>query len=112
MSTSSKENINKTCVRPIKDSRADTTETKKALRVSEIKSFKSIVEKTLRARVWIAKVKKVCEVINIVRGEDNEENYCMHMWYCTPSQRKTAPRQMTLHQRGGGNRLRRSIIAP
>jgi hypothetical protein len=81
MKISSKIKIYKTCVRPIMtygiESRADTTITKNALRVSEMKTLRSIAGKTLRDRIRNTRVREICEVEDIVRWGRQRRRF----WY-------------------------------
>jgi hypothetical protein len=68
----------KTCVRPIMTyGITDTTITKNALRVSEMKTLRSIAGKTLRDRIRNTRVREICEVEDIVRWGRQRRRF----WY-------------------------------
>ena len=81
MKISSKIRIYKTCVRPIMtygmECRADTTITKSALRVSEMRTLRSIAGLTLRDRVRNVRVREICEVEDVVRWGRQRRRF----WY-------------------------------
>jgi endonuclease/exonuclease/phosphatase family metal-dependent hydrolase len=84
MKMESKIRIYKTCVRPILtygiESRADTTKTKSLLRVSEMKTLRTICGVTLRDRVRNTEIRRRCDVQDVVRwGRQRRRQWNEHV---------------------------------
>ncbi|XP_056633386.1 uncharacterized protein LOC130442984 [Diorhabda sublineata] len=84
MRKNSKSRIYKTCIRPIMtygtEVREDTNMMKQMLRVAEMKTLRSIVEKTRRDRVRNTDVKEQCGIQDIVRwGRQRKRQWYNHV---------------------------------
>ncbi|XP_056639353.1 uncharacterized protein LOC130446869 [Diorhabda sublineata] len=80
----SKIRIYKTCIRPIitygTEVREDTNKTKKMLRVAEMKTLRTIVDKTRRDRVRNTDIKEQCGIQDTVRwGNQRKRQWYNHV---------------------------------